>query len=109
MTVTVTDVCPECSDAEAGEGDHFDMNALAYNQISPMTSGRIDVNYRLVACSPASALKVDVNGNSGPGAWLRLLVTVSALPHTLYQASSFWLGFVWVGHPMFIICGLVAG
>ena len=72
----VTDVCPECSDPEAGDGDHFDLNALAYNQISPMASGWIDVNYRVVACTPPSALKVDVDGNSGPGLWLRLVITV---------------------------------
>ena len=77
MTVTVTDVCPECSDPEAGSGDHFDLNALAYNQISPMASGRIDVNYRLVACTPPSALKVTVNNNGGTGGWLKLQVTVS--------------------------------
>lgn len=77
VTVTVTDTCPECAAPTDGQGDHFDINALSFNQIAPMLNGRIDVNYRLVACTPPSALQVKVDGNDGPGLWLRLLITVS--------------------------------
>ena len=77
VTVTVTDTCPECAAPTDGQGDHFDLNALSFNQIAPMLNGRIDVNYRLVACTPPSALQVQVDGNDGPGLWLRLLITVS--------------------------------
>ena len=74
----VADLCPECAgSSHGGQGDHFDLNALAYNKISPMISGRIDINWRMVACTPPSPLKVRVDGNSGPGLWLRLLITVS--------------------------------
>lgn len=80
VTVTVTDTCPECAAPSGGAGEHFDLNALAYNILSPEASGRIDINYRVVACTPPSSLKVQVDGNSGPGLWLRLLITVSFCP-----------------------------
>ena len=51
-----------------------------------MLNGRIDVNYRLVACTPPTALQVKVDGNDGPGLWLRLLITVS-----LPSAVCLWL------------------
>ena len=75
--MTVTDLCPECGSATEGQGDHFDLNALSFNQLAPMLNGRIDVNYRLVACTPPSSLAVQVDGSGGPGLWLRLLITVS--------------------------------
>lgn len=89
VTVTVTDTCPECAAPTDGTGDHFDLNALAYNVLSPMVSGRIDVNYRVVACTPPSALKVKVDGASGTGLWLRLLVTVSLISlHFAYHSTA---------------------
>ncbi len=75
----VTDVCPECSAAEDGTGDHFDLNALSFNQLAPELNGKIDVNYRLVACTPPSDIQVQVDGNDGVGLWLRLVITVSLL------------------------------
>ena len=92
VTVTVTDLCPECGATTQGEGDHFDLNALSFNQLAPMLNGRIDVNYRLVACAPPSSLKVQVDGSGGPGLWLRLLITVSCQDSMLtcpFQACSF--------------------
>lgn len=91
VTVTVTDMCPECAAPTQGEGDHFDLNALSFNQLAPMLNGRIDVNYRLVACTPPSSLKVQVDGSGGAGLWLRLLITVSHLPFLglLFSAIMF--------------------
>ena len=77
VTALVTDVCPECSAASGGQGDHFDLNALSFGQLAPDLAGRIDVNYRLVACTPPSDIKVLVEGNGGSGLWLRLVITVS--------------------------------
>lgn len=81
-------MCPECAAATEGEGDHFDLNALSFNQLAPMLNGRIDVNYRLVACAPPSSLKVQVDGSGGPGLWLRLLITVSHLPFLALLLSA---------------------
>lgn len=77
VTALVTDVCPECSAASGGQGDHFDLNALSFGELAPDTAGRIDVNYRLVACTPPSDIQVMVDGNAGSGLWLRLVITVS--------------------------------
>lgn len=46
-------------------------------QIAPMLNGRIDIKYRRVDCTPPVPVKVLIDGNSGPGGWLRLSVTVS--------------------------------
>lgn len=73
----VTDVCPQCSAATQGTGDHFDINALSFAQLAPDLNGEIDVNYRLVACTPPSDINVQVDGNDGVGLWLRLVITVS--------------------------------
>lgn len=78
VTALVTDVCPECSAASGGQGDHFDLNALSFGQLAPDLAGRIDVNYRLVACTPPSDIKVLVDGNGGSGLWLRLVITTVA-------------------------------
>lgn len=48
-------------------------------QIAPMLNGRIDIRYRRVECTPPVPVKVQIDGNSGPGGWLRLSVTVSGL------------------------------
>lgn len=44
-----------------------------------MLNGRIDIKYRRVECTPPVPIKVQIDGNSGPGGWLRLSVTVSLL------------------------------
>ena len=51
-----------------------------------MLNGRIDIKYRRVECTPPVPVKVQIDGNSGPGGWLRLAVTVS--PGSLLCAVS---------------------
>ena len=46
-------------------------------QIAPMLSGRIDIQYRRVQCTPPSNLVVDIDQNSGTGGFLKMSVTVS--------------------------------
>lgn len=50
-----------------------------WDQIAPMEVGRIDIQYRRVECTPPEPLLVDINHNNGPGAWLRIVVSVSFL------------------------------
>jgi len=45
-------------------------------QIAPMLNGRIDIQYRRVECTPPVPVKVQIDGNSGTGGWLRIAVTV---------------------------------
>ena len=45
-------------------------------QIAPMEVGRINIEYRRVECTPPEPLMVSVNFNYGPGAWLRIVVSV---------------------------------
>ncbi|KAL3135114.1 expansin-like protein [Trebouxia sp. C0010 RCD-2024] len=78
VTVTVTDTCPQCATSTDGDGDHFDLNALSFNEMAPMLIGRIDVDYRVVSCTPPTGLKVKVDGSDGVGLWLRLLITTVA-------------------------------
>lgn len=42
-----------------------------------MEVGRINIQYRRVECTPPEPLNVDINFNYGPGAWLRIVVSVS--------------------------------
>jgi len=44
-----------------------------------MEVGRIDIQYRRVECTPPEPLLVDINHNNGPGAWLRIVVSVGLL------------------------------
>ena len=46
-------------------------------QIAPMEVGRINIEYRRVECTPPEPLMVSINFNYGPGAWLRIVVSVS--------------------------------
>ena len=46
-------------------------------QIAPMEVGRINIQYRRVECTPPEPLLVSINHNYGPGAWLRIVVSVS--------------------------------
>lgn len=57
-------------------------------QIAPMLNGRIDIRYRRVECTPPVPVKVQIDGNSGPGGWLRLSVTVSGLHCVEFPALS---------------------
>ncbi|DBA74271.1 hypothetical protein WJX77_004676 [Trebouxia sp. C0004] len=70
-TVMISDECPEC------EANHIDMQALTFNKIAPMLNGRIDIQYRRVECTPPVPVKVQIDGNSGTGGWLRLAVTTN--------------------------------
>lgn len=45
-----------------------------------MLTGRIDIQYRRVQCTPPSNLIVNIDQNSGTGGFLKMSVTVS---HTL--------------------------
>ena len=46
-------------------------------QIAPMLSGRIDIQYRRVQCTPPSNLVVNIDQNSGTGGFLKMSVSVS--------------------------------
>ena len=50
-------------------------------QMAPMLSGRIDIQYRRVQCTPPSNLQVNIDQNSGTGGFLKMSVSVS--PHQL--------------------------
>ncbi len=43
--------------------------------------------YRRVECTPPEPLLVDINHNNGPGAWLRIVVSVSFPFHAPRSAS----------------------
>lgn len=45
VIVQITDICPECA------ADHIDIQALTYNKLSKMETGRINVMYRY-GCFP---------------------------------------------------------
>ena len=68
MIVQITDSCPEC------EPDHIDIQALTYNKLSPMSTGRISIQYRRVECVPPQKIVISVDNSVGPGGWLRLFV-----------------------------------
>ncbi|DBA91943.1 TPA: expansin [Trebouxia sp. C0005] len=70
-TVMISDVCPEC------EADHLDIQALTYDKIAPMLSGRIDIQYRRVQCTPPSNLVVNIDQNSGTGGFLKMSVSTA--------------------------------
>ena len=50
--------------------------ALTYNKISDMDTGRISIMYRRVQCVPPKPMVIFVQNNGGPGSWLRLFVEV---------------------------------
>ena len=56
-------------------------------QIAPMLNGRIDIKYRRVECTPPVPVKVQIDGNSGTGGWLRLAVTVSCWHYTDFSGT----------------------
>ncbi len=45
VIVQITDICPECA------ADHIDIQALTYNKLSNMDTGRINIKYRY-GCPP---------------------------------------------------------
>lgn len=52
-------------------------------QMSSMLTGRIDIQYRRVQCTPPSNLIVNIDQNSGTGGFLKMSVTVSFHNHTI--------------------------
>ena len=40
VIVQITDACPECA------ADHIDIQALTFNKLAPMNTGRINIMYR---------------------------------------------------------------
>ena len=40
VIVQITDACPECA------ADHIDIQALTYNKLAPMDTGRINIMFR---------------------------------------------------------------
>ncbi|CAK0787061.1 hypothetical protein CVIRNUC_010277 [Coccomyxa viridis] len=68
VIVQITDICPECA------ADHLDIQALTYNKLSAMDTGRINIQYRRVQCVPPKPMVISVDNNGGQGAWLRLFI-----------------------------------
>ncbi|KAK9824717.1 hypothetical protein WJX74_000925 [Apatococcus lobatus] len=68
ITVMITDECPECAP------DQIDVQALSFDKIAPLINGRIQTQYRRVTCTPPDAAWVRIDGNNGPGLWLRLWI-----------------------------------
>ncbi|CAL5229279.1 g12572 [Coccomyxa viridis] len=68
VIVQITDACPECA------ADHIDIQALTFNKLAPMNTGRINIQYRRVECVPPKPMVISVDSNGGQGAWLRLFV-----------------------------------
>ncbi len=60
------------------EGLQLSLRAMPV-QLGPQDLGRIDIQYRRVPCMPPIDMIVDVDGNHGPGYWLRLNVQVSTI------------------------------
>ncbi len=54
--------------------------------MAPMALGRIDIQYRRVACQVPENLDIIVDHNNGAGSWIRLQVKVSNLA---YQCACF--------------------
>ena len=80
---------------EAGSVHSF--NALMGMQIAPLPNGRIQMQYRRVTCTAPDPITVRVDGNNGPGLWLRLWIEVSlcSTPFTQHQTARQWH---WASH-----------
>ncbi|DBA91941.1 TPA: expansin [Trebouxia sp. C0005] len=63
--------CGECFEIQC-------LNSGGQFAIAPMLNGRIDIQYRRVECTPPVPVKVQIDGNSGTGGWLRLAVTTNS-------------------------------
>jgi hypothetical protein len=55
----------------------MDIQALTYNKLSPMDTGRINMMYRRVQCVPPKPMVIYVDNNGGQGSWLRLFIEVT--------------------------------
>ena len=47
-------------------------------QLAPLPNGRILMQYRRVTCTPPDPITVRIDGNNGPGLWVRLWIEVCA-------------------------------
>lgn len=83
VIVQITDACPECST------DQIDIQALTYNKLSPMDTGRISIMYRRVECVPPKPMDIYVDNNGGQGNWLRLFVEVRIAAPNCVQPETF--------------------
>ena len=54
--------------------DQIDAQALTFNKIAPLINGRIQMQYRRVTCTPPDAAWIRIDGNNGPGLWVRLWI-----------------------------------
>lgn len=52
------------------------VQALTFNKMAPMALGRIDIQYRRIACQVPENLDIIVDHNNGAGSWIRLQVKV---------------------------------
>ena len=52
------------------------VQALTFNKMAPMALGRIDIQYRRIACQVPENLNIIVDHNNGAGSWIRLQVKV---------------------------------
>ncbi|KAK9800899.1 hypothetical protein WJX73_008437 [Symbiochloris irregularis] len=92
IIVQITDVCPQC------EANHIDLQALTYNKISPISTGRINMQYRRVQCVPPGKMSVVIDNNVGTNGWLRMFVSeaggVGAVKQVQIRSSgssSLWM------------------
>ena len=69
---------PDCTNAALWFLTHcYAVDLLHLVQMSPMLSGRIDIQYRRVECTPPSHLQINIDQNAGSGGFLKMSVTVS--------------------------------
>jgi hypothetical protein len=59
-------------------------------QIAPMSIGRVWMKYRQVECAPPANLRIKVDQNGGTGAWIRLMVEVSACTSNESGSLALW-------------------
>ncbi|KAK9855455.1 hypothetical protein WJX84_002873 [Apatococcus fuscideae] len=72
VTIMITDQCPGCTP------DQIDLQALTFGKLAPLVNGRILMQYRRVTCTPPDPITVRIDGNNGPGLWVRLWIEFSA-------------------------------
>jgi expansin (peptidoglycan-binding protein) len=65
----------------------MDIQALTYNKISNMDTGRISIQYRRVQCVPPKPMVIFVDTNGGQGSWLRMFVEVRTGLSHLYLSE----------------------
>lgn len=61
---------------------------LCAMQISPISTGRINMQYRRVQCVPPGKMSVVIDNNVGTNGWLRMFVSVSLLSLSLLAIAE---------------------